>query len=220
MIAGLYPYVRGGVTCPPKITLSEIPLSININPSYRKDLFILAGDKESADHLKKFNLRAYRIFDDAPKYVTHDMAHKMKHWMCLWALREFGEFIWVDWDTVILQLPDNAFQTACRKYRTPKFIQIPNYWATVNCGVYYACHEWLQAMERSFDAKVDNPNDELLWASVLPTDVRERKEFWWNDHVVNIWNEHDFGSITDKTYFAHVKHLEWANILRSIQRKI
>ena len=34
MIAGLYPYARGGVIHPPKVTLFEIPVSLRVNPSY------------------------------------------------------------------------------------------------------------------------------------------------------------------------------------------
>lgn len=214
MIAGLYPYTRGGVTHPPRVTLAEIPVSLEVNPSYREQLLVLAGDDNSARQLMAFGLRVHRVFDDAPAEVHHDTAHKMKHWMCLWALREFGEFLWVDWDTVMLRAPDDDFWAACRSSRTPKFIWIENYWATVNCGIYYACNEWLPAMARSFAAEVSQPNDELLWASVLPPDVRTRPEFWWGERVVQIWSETDFQHITPNTYFAHVKQLDWADHLR------
>jgi len=218
MIAGLYPYTRGGVTHPPKVTLQEIPASLHVNPSYREDLLVLAGDRTSAEHLASFGLRVHRVFDDAPAAIHRDAAHKMKHWMCLWALREFGEFLWVDWDTVLLRPPDHFFWEDCRRGGTPKFVRIPGYWATVNCGVYYASHRWLGEMERSFDAEVSEPNDELLWASVLPSDVEDRDEFWWGDRAVQIWTEADFGSVTARTYFAHVKHLDWAERLRVIAK--
>lgn len=218
MIAGLYPYTRGGVTHPPKITLQEIPASLQVNPSYRDDLIVLAGDRASAEQLESFGLRVHRVFDDAPAAIQRDTAHKMKHWMCCWALREFGEFLWVDWDTVLLRPPDDAFWEDCRRGGNPKFVRIPGYWATVNCGVYYAPPRWLRKMERSFDAEVSEPNDELLWASVLPGDVQDRDEFWWGDRAVQIWTEADFDSVTGRTYFAHVKHLDWAQRLRAIAR--
>ena len=217
MIAGLYPYTRNGITHQPKVTLSEIPVSLATNPAYRNDLLVLAGDDASAAQLERFGLRVHRVFDDAPSAVMSDAAHKMKHWMCRWALREFGEFLWVDWDTVLLRRPDRSFWNWCRRYGTPKFIRIPDYWAVVNCGVYYAGREWSEAMDRSFAAPVEEPNDELLWASVLPEDILDRAEFWWGQRVVQIWTEADFSLVGSDTYFAHVKHLEWADRLRSKQ---
>jgi hypothetical protein len=196
------------------MSIPMIPASLEVNPTYRHDLLVLAGDASSASQLSGFGLRAHRVFDDAPADVRLDTAHKMKHWMCLWALREFGEFLSVDWDTVMLRRPDEAFVGWCRTSRTPKFVRIREYWATVNCGVYYASEEWIPAMERSFAAEVTEPNDELLWASVLPPDVRDRPEFWWGERVVNVWDEADVSDITQGTYFAHVKHLEWAGALR------
>ena len=138
----------------------------------------------------------------------------MKHWMCAWALKEFGEFLWVDWDTVMLRPPDRDFWAWCRACGTPKFVQIPNYWATVNCGVYYSGASWLEAMHQSFEARVSEPNDELLWASVLPGDVASRPEFWWGERVAQVWTRADFQAVGTRTYFAHVKHLEWAEELR------
>jgi len=214
MIAGLYPWARGGEVRPPTTTLHEIQASLTLNPSYRDDLVVLAGDRESAAHLEAFGLRVHRVFDDAPLAVRADAAHKMKHWMCLWALKEFGEFLWVDWDTVLLRPLDEDFWLWCRAHGTPKFIRIPNYWATVNCGVYYASSAWAEAMERSFEAIVAEPNDELLWTTVLPDDVVKRPEFWWRGRAVNVWTKDDFADIGAATYFAHVKHLEWARELR------
>ena len=213
MIAGLYPYARGGVVHPPKVTLSEIPASLAANPSYREDLVVLAGDEASAAHLRGFGLRVHRVFDDAPSAIHCDAAHKMKHWMCRWALAEFGEFLWVDWDTVLLRRPDDAFWDWCRAHDTPKFVGIANYWATVNCGIYYAGSGWAEAMDRSFDAIVSEPNDELLWASVLPPDVTDRPEFWWGERVAQVWTRSDFAAIGEGTYFAHVKDLGWADEL-------
>ena len=219
MIAGLYPYTRNGVTSPPKNTLREIPISLQINPEYQKILLVLAGDSESSKQLTSFGLQVHRTFDDAPPEVHRDAAHKMKHWMCLWALREFGEFLWIDWDTVLLRYPDQAFWEYCRRWRTPKFVRIPGYWATVNCGVYYACHNWLSAMERSFHTIVSEPNDELLWASILPRDIDERGEFWWGKRVVDIWSEKEFNKIEPGSYLAHVRDLNWAESLRIRQRE-
>ena len=54
MIAGLYPYRRGGVTSPPVVTLREIPTCLEVNPWYREDLIVLAGDQESREHLEGF----------------------------------------------------------------------------------------------------------------------------------------------------------------------
>ena len=216
MIAGLYPRTRGGVASRPKRTLREIPASLDINPAYRENLIVLAGDHASSAQLKSLGLRVRRVFHDAPGDVRRDAVHKMKHWMCLWALREFGEFLWVDWDTVMLRSPDEGFWAACRERGTPKFIRIPNYWATVNCGVYYANDGWADAMERSFTTRVSEPNDELLWASVLPSDVRERGEFWWGGQVAHIWDECDFAAVTESTYFAHVRRLNWAERLRAL----
>ena len=215
MIAGLYPYTRNGIARRPTVTLSRRSRS-----AWRQirrignDLLVLAGDDVSAAQIESFGLRAHRVFNDAPVAVRVDAAHKMKHWMCRWALKEFGEFLWVDWDTVLLRRPDQSFWAWCRRHSTPKFIHIPGYWATVNCGVYYAGREWAQAMERSFTASASEPNDELLWVSVLPEDVLDRTEFWWGRRVVQIWSEEDFRLVGPDTYFAHVKHLEWARALR------
>ena len=214
MIAGLYRYIRSGVSREPRTTLSEIPASLEVNPTYRSDLLVLAGDDDTAAELEEFGLHVHRVFNDAPASVRMDSAHKMKHWMCRWALKQFGEFLWVDWDTVLLRHPDQSFWAWCRQNSTPKFIRIPGYWATVNCGVYYAGKDWARAMDRSFSASVSEPNDELLWASVLPKDVLDRAEFWWEGRVAQIWTKDDICSVGPNTYFAHVKHLEWARDLR------
>jgi hypothetical protein len=217
MIAGLYPYTRQGITHPPKRILTEIRTSLEVNAWYKDNLLVLAGDNASAKQLEAFGLSVYRVFDDAAAEIHYDTAHKMKHWMCLWALREFGEFLWIDWDTIALRKPDEVFWNDCRENDTPKFIYIPNYWATVNCGVYYASSSWQDAMERSFQAVVSEPNDELLWREVLPDDVTERSEFWWGNRVLNILEHTDFSEVTAHTYFVHVKHLEWATLLKKRQ---
>ena len=66
MIAGLYPYTRGGVRHPPRVTLAEIPASLVITPTYSEDLVVLAGDSASARQLESFGRRVQRTFDDAP----------------------------------------------------------------------------------------------------------------------------------------------------------
>lgn len=215
MIAGLYPYTRGGVTHPPSVTLREIPQCLQVNPGYRERLTVLAGDGPSADHLRSFGLTVTRVFDDAPAAIHHDTAHKMKHWMCRWALDAFGEFLWVDWDTVCLRPPDEAFASWARSSGTPRFLRIPDYWATVNCGVYYAPATWADAMDKSFETEVSEPNDELLWRSVLPTDVLDEEAFWWGPRVVHVEREEDIDLAGPDTVFAHVKRLDWAERLRA-----
>lgn len=218
LIAGLYPYTRAGVTSPPRLTLAEIPESLRVNPWYKGRLTVLAGDRTSAEHLRGFGLEPARIFNDAPPEVQRDTAHKMKHWMCLWALREFGEFLWVDWDTVSLKEPDDALWLRCRSTDTPRFIRIAGYWATVNCGVYYASSSWADAMEASLGAAVEEPNDELLWRTVLPADVVDRPEFWWAGEAVHVEKPAEFKQATSATYFVHIKQLGWADALRDAVR--
>ncbi len=214
MIAGLYRYVRGGVVSEPRKTLSEIPQSLAHNPRYHEELTILAGDRASARDLQRLGLTVSRVFSDAPEDVRRDAAHKMKHWMCLWGVREFGEVLWVDWDTVCLRWPDDHFWSWCRRHETPKFVFIPNYWATVNCAVYFVNDVWADAMVQSLRADVSEPNDELLWTSVLPQDVVLRPEFWWGNRVVNVWTPKEVERVTERTYFAHVRRFEFADALR------
>ncbi|MBV9108164.1 MAG: hypothetical protein JO306_02020 [Gemmatimonadetes bacterium] len=219
MIAGLYFYVRGGVRQFPRVTLAEIPRSLDANPWYRDRLVVLAGDEESASLLAAEGLRVHRVFDDAPADVQHDAAHRMKHWMCLWALRTFGEFLWVDWDTVALREPDQEFWSFCRSAGTPKFIRIPGYWATVNCGDYYASAAWADRMERSLAAPVQVPNDELLWCSILPERVTEHSTFWWGERIVNVWKQAEIAHVSSRTVFAHVGDLSWASALRDAAQR-
>ncbi len=219
MIAGLFPYLRGGVHQEPDRTLREIPLSLRANPAYRERLVVLAGDAASAQALEGFGLHVRRVFADAPAAVRRDSAHKMKHWMCLWALREFGEFLWIDWDTVWLRDPDESYWEVLRANGTPRFIRIPDYWATVNCGIYYAPASWSGAMERALDAEVAEPNDELLWRSVLPADVLSRDEFWWGDSVVHVQKERHTGLVTPRTFAVHVGDLAFADLVRERSRR-
>lgn len=65
MIAGLFPYTRSGIARPPVVTLSEIPTSLAVNPSYRRDLIVLAGDSDSAAQLRAHGIDPVRVFDDS-----------------------------------------------------------------------------------------------------------------------------------------------------------
>ena len=112
------------------------------------------------------------------------------------AVKEFKNVLWVDWDTYNKKPMDRHFAEFCFSNECPKFTWIKNYWAIVNCAVYYLNEKYLDVMETSFLAKVSEPNDELLWASVLPSDVRERECFWLKDFVINIWDESDFADVT------------------------
>lgn len=215
LIAGLYPYTRGGIARPPVVTLQEIPASLRVNPLYRKQLTVLAGDRASAERLEGFGLRVHRVFDDAPAWVQRDAAHLMKHWMCRWALDEFGDCLWVDWDTVCIRAPDDELAARVRSSGSPRFIRIPSYWATVNCGVYYAHASWAEPMDRSFEATVSEPNDELLWRAVLPPDVLERPEFWWSTEAVHVETFDQIELVNADTNFAHVKNLGWAEAIRA-----
>ncbi len=47
--------------------------------------------------------------------------------MCIWALREFAEFIWADWDTLMVKEPQDDFYEYCREHQTPKFMLIKHY---------------------------------------------------------------------------------------------
>lgn len=62
MIAGLYPYTRDGVVQKPRVTLAEIPASLDVNPHFRDRLVVLASDQESARQLEGFGLAVQRVF--------------------------------------------------------------------------------------------------------------------------------------------------------------
>lgn len=214
IIAGLYRRTQCGRNPIPYKILNEIKSSLKINGWYKDEFLFLAGDTASARDLEAFGLEVYRVFDDAPMSIMRDAVQKMKHWMCYWAIRQFGEVVWVDWDTISLRQPDQQFWDWCHAHDTPKFVYIPNYWATVNSSVYYAPVSWAEAMERSFRVEVSKPNDELLWAAVLPSDVRERPEYWWGKRAVNIWTPEECKDVDEQTYFAHVRYFSYAGLLK------
>jgi hypothetical protein len=182
-------------------------------------LTVLSGDRHCTDALSQVGLKVTKNFEDAPEFVKANSAHLMKHWMCIWALREFGEFIWVDWDTLMVKEPQDDFYEYCREHQTPKFIHIKHYWATVNCGVYYAPYAWLDRMVTGLETNLSEPNDELCWAAVLPRDVVNDSRFWWGNRVINIWKEDDMQAVPATACFLHVRDLRWSNSLSSPQKK-
>jgi len=206
MIMGLYPYIRNGENRGFKPGLmAEVAASLACNPFYAQRMVFLAADGDIAARLESFGLAVARTFEDAPEHVWHDTAHKMKHWMGLWALREFGEYLWVDWDTVATDEPDAEFWAACRVAGAPKFIRIPGYkHAVVNCGVMYVPGSWAGAMERSFHLPTASPNDEHLWETVLPSDVLTRPEFWFGAEVQYISGVERLEKVTRHLRFAHL----------------
>ncbi len=226
IVMGCYTAYRNGAPKEGSRTPGEIPLSFAANPGYRDAALFYAGDEEAAELLVSHGVRPYRVMSDAPRHVLRDTVHRMKHWMCREALAEFGEILWLDWDTVQLCPLDEDFAAYCRRGSTPKFIYIPNYRWGVNCGVYYANADWLEAVDRSFE----NPhfNDEVLWTSVLPEDHGSRPEFWLGDLAVNVsdlhapdrvakepgYTERQLGKITADTRFVHLRRLEQAADVR------
>lgn len=74
-------------------------------------------------------------------------------------------------------------------------------------------------MQKSFSAKVEESNDELLWKSVLPDDVINQKDYWLNDFVVNIWAKEDFKDVTFNTYFMHLKDYGMLDIYNRLYKK-
>ena len=206
-ISGLFRPIRGGIADYSKLKgiIREISDALELNLWYRSRLVCYADSKEMAEVLLHRGCYVHRIFDDAPEEIVFDTVHKMKHWIVLNALREFKNVVWIDWDTYNLKPIDKQFIRKCLDSDTPKFTWIDNYWATVNCAVYYVAHNSIELMERSFESKVEEPNDELLWKSVLPVNVREQRDYWFDDYVVNIWDKTDFSNVTDNTYFLHLK---------------
>ncbi len=124
------------------------------------------------------------------------------------AVKEFKDVVWIDWDTYSVKSIDDFFYNKCFDSNVPKFTFIENYWAVVNCAVYYLNEDYIPQMERSFQSVVSEPNDELLWKSVLPENICSLPHFWLNDLVINIWDESDFNQVTDNTYFLHLKNFE------------
>jgi hypothetical protein len=74
--------------------------------------------------------------------------------------------------------------------------------------------KWVEKMDQSLHNSVSEPNDELLWKTILPKDVLNKGEYWWGDRAQNIWTKAEFSRITTNTYFAHVRNLQWAGEIR------
>jgi hypothetical protein len=205
LISGLYSDSKKGLSKIPLKTIREINESLVINQNYRNDIIVLAGDDACSEILSKIGLIPKKNFRDAPEFIKNNSVHLMKHWMCIWALREYDEFIWIDWDTIQIKTLDKFFFDYCRKYNTPKFIYIKKYWAKVNCGVYYSNINWLEKMELGLSSLDSETNDELCWSKVLPNNLDLDHRYWWGDLIINIWDKNDLNKITKNTYFIHVK---------------
>ena len=74
-------------------------------------------------------------------------------------------------------------------------------------------------MEKSFTIPTSTPNDELMWLTVLPKKIVQKKEFWWEDYVVNVWLESECSWVTPNTYFAHVKTFDYFKLLEPLKRR-
>lgn len=211
LVSGLYRNICGGILNSSKDILLEIEESVKFNPHYKTNLVCYTDTVENARFLQNVGCYVHKVFDNAPQEIVFDTKHKMKHWIMFNAVQEFKDVLWIDWDTFNVKKIDDIFIRYCLSNSNPKFTWINNYWATVNCAVYYLNEKWLSLMEQSFNTKVEVPNDELLWKEVLPCDVRDRKDFWLNDYVVNIWTEDDFNDVTANTYFLHLKDFSMLN---------
>jgi hypothetical protein len=218
-VSGLYFYTRNGKTSFPKKIISELEKSLQLNSWYKDKLICYADTKEMAEILSDNGLYVHKVFDDAPQEIKNDAAHKMKHWIMLNAAKEFNDVVWIDWDTYSLKLIDETFINKCFQSEHPKFTLIKNYWATVNCAVYYLNNSYIQLMEQSFNSVVSEPNDELLWKSVLPENITSLSQFWLDDFVINIWDESDFKEVTKNTYFLHLKNFEMLSSLNKNQNE-
>lgn len=210
-VSGLYFDNKTGENTPPLKIISELEQSLKLNAWYRDNLICYADSKEMAKVLTSNGLYVHKIFDDAPLYVQEAKKHKMKHWIMLNAVKEFKDVVWIDWDTYNLKPIDDNFVKKCLSSVNPKFTYIQNYWATVNCAVYYLNIAYEEIMQKSFQIPVPEPNDELLWRNVLPNDILELPDFWLDDFVINIWLDQDFDDITENTYFLHLKNFEMLN---------
>lgn len=197
--------------------LSEVQSSLHINEWYKEKLVFLAGDSYAAKALENLGLKVHRVFDDAPDFILEEPVFRMKHWMVYQMLQDHNEVIWIDWDTISIKPLDANFFRFCRKHKTPKFVYIPGYHAIVNCSIYYVHQNWLSVMEKSFNNPTSEPNDELMWLSVLPKQIRKKKEFWWGDYVVNVWLEDECSWVTPNTYFAHVKTFDYYKHLEPLK---
>ncbi len=222
IIMALYDNTRNGMTTKPTKIYHEIEMSLKINKEYcSKNILFLADNVENALFLESNGCKVFKIFDDIPTFIKIDKKHKLKFWMVLWALKKFKEVLWLDWDTICLKWPDNDFWNWSRYLNTPKFIKIPDYWATVNCGVYFVNKYWINDMEKNVNVDVSEPNDELIWKSILPKDITNRVEYWWGDRIVNIWDhKKDMHYITKNTYFVHIRDLSLTNHIRDYYQKI
>ncbi|MEO0075663.1 MAG: hypothetical protein ABIK31_06110 [candidate division WOR-3 bacterium] len=207
-VSGLYYYSRNGKSSFPHKIISEIEESVKLTPWYKSNIICYADSKETAKILDNHGLYVHNIFDNAPNQILINKAHKMKHWIMYNAVKEFNDVVWIDWDTYLLKPIDQHFENKCLKSIHPKFTYIHNYWATVNCSVYYLNQSYLELMEKSFHSILSEPNDELLWKSVLPENIRSLKQYWLDDYVINVWEEEDFKKITKNTYFLHLRNFE------------
>lgn len=212
-VSGLYFYKRSGQNEYPEKIITELEKSLQVNPWYKEKLICYADTVEMAKILSQKGLYVHKVFDNAPQDIKENSAHKMKHWIMLNAVREFNDVVWVDWDTYSLKPIDDIFINKCIQTEHPKFTYINNYWATINCAVYYLNEHYIPLMEQSFNSVVSEPNDELLWKSVLPTNISSLNQFWLDDFVINIWDENDFSKITENTYFLHLKNFEMLSCL-------
>ena len=212
IVLGLYKYTRDGKfdSAKYKKAIYEMHNFFRFNKIKNyNDFVFLAGDNCSLEKMEELGLKVEKVFEDSPRKVMENKAHLMKHYMIIWAIEKYKEVLWIDWDNLILKWPDKKFWDFCRSHETPKFIYIPDYWATVNCGVYYANIKWKNSMENILELWDGEPNDELLWAAVLPHDINDRKEFWFGDLAINIWAKEEISLINKNTYFAHIKTFEY-----------
>lgn len=219
IISGLYCDSKNGISKIPHKTVREINESLIINKNYRNDINVLAGDNICSEILSEIGFIPKRVFNDAPESIKNNSVHLMKHWMCIWALKEYNEFIWIDWDTIQIKPLDEFFFDYCRKYNTPKFIYIKKYWAKVNCAIYYSNINWLEKMEMGLSSLVSETNDELCWSKVLPDNLELDHRYWWGDLIINIWDKNDLTKITKNTYFVHVKDFSLYDNLKTYTAK-
>ncbi|GBE55522.1 hypothetical protein BMS3Bbin15_01698 [archaeon BMS3Bbin15] len=207
IISGLFRDTRQRGDMTPYKTLAEIKSCLKLNPQYGEELIFFAADDWCAKKLSSLGLYVEKIMDDAPQIARIEANTRMKFWMCNWALEEFGEYLWVDWDAICLKWPDNQFWKTVRKSGNPKFTYIRNYWARVNCAVHYASSK-LGDLREYVGIPLEEPNDELIWMKILSEKGIFDDDIWLNEMTVNIWLEKDLDLITPNTYFAHVRNVE------------
>jgi len=207
---GLYRYVRGGIDSTRDKIYYEVKRCLEINPWYAENVIFLADNKASEQFLNDLGLDVTMTFTDAPQKVLLNKAHFMKYWMCIWALEQHGAFLWLDWDTIAMKKPDDAFWAYCSEGNTPKFIFIPHYHSLVCCGVYYANKAWFSRMKSQLfrNTIVEPPSDELLWKLILPPNLDGLATFWWGSKVLNVWETVQHELVKRETYFLHVRDLD------------